>query len=273
MRSMHTYSKRRCSDVGHCPEQLLATWGMVRAQEIEAERARLRDSASEREGRGEAAEAAAEREAADAPVVVMTEDVRVGLLHVLAPRCAALRSQAVCRVRRDHYFEWRSYACMLVPTMRFLLCLPCGVRALCTLPHGWPLRVRADLDHAPQRAAPRLGHLRAAPSSRRMREAPSTPSASRGRRGLGNTPAGTCSCPPQARTCAQLRDTLRPGGAPALMRALYRDYLFARADAAKRPSAGGRGGGGGGGGRGQRGGRGGRGANIAEKCAPGRSRR
>ena len=57
-----------------------------------------------------------------------------------------------------------------------------------------------------------------------------------------------------------------------LMRALYRDYLLARADAAKRPSAGGRGRGGGGGGRAQRGGRGGRGANIAEKCAPGRRR-
>lgn len=70
------------------------------------------------------------------------------------------------------------------------------------------------------------------------------------------------------------------GGAPALMRALYRDYLLQRADAAKRPVAGGgrgggagvRGGPGGGwvGGRG-RFGRGGRGAQIANKCAPRRS--
>ena len=86
----------------------------------------------------------------------------------------------------------------------------------------------------------------------------------------------------QARTCTQLRDTLREGGAPALMQALYREYLLQRADAAKRPSAGGgRGGAGAGGRRGGRGGwggpggeawrnggRGGRGQRIADKCAP-----
>jgi len=118
---------------------------------------------------------------------------------------------------------------------------------------------------------------RVPPLPRGGREAPGTPGLrvadGLGRRGFGDTLAGTWSCALQARTCAQLRDTLRPGGAPALMRSLYRDYLLARADAAKRLSAGGRGrGGGGSGGRGQRGGRGGRGANIAEKCVPARSR-
>ena len=85
----------------------------------------------------------------------------------------------------------------------------------------------------------------------------------------------------QARTCAQLRDTLREGGAPALMQALYRKYLLQRADAAKRPAAGGGRGSAGGGRRGGRGGwggpggeawrnggSGGRGQRIADKCVP-----
>lgn len=65
------------------------------------------------------------------------------------------------------------------------------------------------------------------------------------------------------------------------MQALYREYLLQRADAAKRPSAGGVRGSAGGGRRGGRGGwggpggeawrnggRGGRGQRIADKCVP-----
>jgi len=162
--------------VAHRPGQLLARWGRVRAQEIEGERERLRGSAIWQEGRGDAAQAAAEREAADALVVVMAEDVRAGLSHVPAPRRAApyRAPLALCAVPVATPTLHGGCASMLMTTSCFpwLRCSALlGVWASCALPPGWPTRVRANLDHAPQGAAPRPGHPRAAPPSWRARGA------------------------------------------------------------------------------------------------------
>jgi len=95
---------------------------MVRAQEIEGERARLRDSASQREERGEAAEAAAEREAADAPVVVIAEDVCADSSRVPASCRAALWSHAVYCARRDTHSRDALVPVCSCQQRAFLLC-------------------------------------------------------------------------------------------------------------------------------------------------------